>query len=105
MMGADSGAEIAKALMARCWISAHDEVKDDQGVAVKLLKCDRIDAHTVKTKLSNSDETWNCDVVSLDVGAEIKLDCHHAKIVPNYQSCGVDGLGVEVANLQMQDVG
>src|SRR5207248_5725133 len=37
MMGSTGGVEIARGLMARCWLSAHDEAKDDRGLAVAKL--------------------------------------------------------------------
>lgn len=80
MMGAEGGMEIAKALMARCWISAHDEEKDDRGVAVKLLRCDRNDAEKVRQSLSEVDERWSCDVRSLEVGEEICLTARNEKM-------------------------
>lgn len=97
MMGVDSGMEIARALMARCWISAHDEVKDDQGVAVKLLKCDRHNADSVKAKLAQLDDSWRCNVKSLDVGAEI---CLTAELSTRRKSSGL-GFGVSVEQLGM----
>ena len=95
MMGVDSGLEIARALMARCWISAHDEVKDDRGVAVKLLKCDRNSAEMVQAKLAQLDDSWHCDVESLDVGAEL---CLTAERGTKKQWNGF-GLGVPVEQL------
>lgn len=89
-MGVDSGMDIARALMARCWISAHDEVKDDRGVAVKLLKCDRNSAEMVQAKLAQVDDTWQCNVKSLDVGAEICLTAGTGS------KKKYDGLGLEV---------
>ena len=76
MKGMGGGIQIAKALMARYWISAHDEVKDDKGVAVKLLQCERNSAEMVKQKIAESEQDWNCRVHSLGVGEYVKLDPH-----------------------------
>ncbi|ETN39902.1 uncharacterized protein HMPREF1541_06128 [Cyphellophora europaea CBS 101466] len=78
MSGAAGGAKIARALMARCWISAHDEEKDDKGVSVKQLKVKRCQAEDVHKVLWAGDDGewlkqkgWTCDVRSLDVGKEM----------------------------------
>jgi hypothetical protein len=80
MAGAAGGAKIARALMARSWISAHDEQKDDQGVSVKQLKIRRAEAEEVRKTLWDGDDGswlrqkgWICDVRSLDVGKEMTI--------------------------------
>lgn len=77
MTGAAGGMDIAKALMARCWISAHDELKDDRGVAVKKLKLQQTQAEEIRRELlgnvDNRSNGWMCDVRSLDVGKTITL--------------------------------
>lgn len=75
MYGATGGVEIAKALMTRTWISAHDEEKDDRGVAVKLLKTRKWPAELIRQQIAENEDKkgWNCDVRALDVGAEVKL--------------------------------
>jgi hypothetical protein len=80
MAGAAGGAKIARALMARSWISAHDEQKDDQGVSVKQLKIRRAEAEDVRKTLWDGDDGswlrqkgWICDVRSLDVGKEMTI--------------------------------
>ncbi|KAK5945959.1 hypothetical protein PMZ80_000098 [Knufia obscura] len=77
MMGVDGGMEIARALMARCWVSAHDEVKDDRGVAVRFLRCERIGEGVVRRKIEEAEAEgegrWECDVRALDVGEEVRL--------------------------------
>lgn len=78
MTGMEGGAEIARALMARCWISAHDEPKDDRGVSVKALRVRRITAAVVRKHLWEGEQGtglrqrgWICDVRSLDSGKEM----------------------------------
>ena len=103
MRGAEGGMDIARALMARCWISAHDEEKDDRGVAVKLLKCDRRSPDMVREKLANLDDGWDCDVRALGVGEELRLTADRGR---QKQSSGDGlGLGVEIARFQSHDVG
>lgn len=80
MAGAAGGAKIARALMARTWISAHDEPKDDQGVSVRQLKIKRSEADEVRKALWAGEEGswlrqkgWICDVRSLEVGKEMTI--------------------------------
>ena len=81
MTGATGGVEIARKLMARCWLSAHDEPKDDQGFSVKQLKIKRLGADEVRKALWEGGEGdkgfkksgWTCDVRSLDVGKEMVI--------------------------------
>ena len=80
MTGATGGAQIARALMARCWLSAHDEPKDDRGFSVKQLKIRRLGADEVRKSLWDGEDGqwfkktgWTCDVRSLDVGKEMVL--------------------------------
>ena len=78
MTGLEGGAAIARALMARCWISAHDEEKDDRGLSVKRLRVKRITAAEVRRALWQGEDGewlkkkgWTCDVRSLDVGRDM----------------------------------
>ena len=80
MHGAAGGIKIAQSLMARCWLSAHDEPKDDRGVAVKKLKIHRMQPEEVQRQLWAGEEAqglrrlgWFCDVRSLGVGKEMIL--------------------------------
>lgn len=80
MTGMHGGAEIARALMTRCWISAHDEEKDDRGVSVKRLRVKRITAEQVRRALWEGEEGewlkkkgWTCDVRSLNVGRDMLI--------------------------------
>lgn len=80
MAGMEGGAKIARALLARTWISAHDEPKDDQGMSVKQLKVKRSEAADVRKALWAGPEGmslrkrgWICDVRSLDVGKEMTI--------------------------------
>lgn len=78
MTGMYGGSEIARALMARCWISAHDEAKDDRGLSVKRLRVKRVTADEVRKHLWEGEHGewlkktgWTCDVRSLEVGKEM----------------------------------
>lgn len=78
MTGMQGGAEIARGLMARCWISAHDEPKDDRGVSVKRLRVKRITADEVRKHLWEGEQGewlkkrgWTCDVRTLESGKEM----------------------------------
>lgn len=80
MAGATGGAHIARKLMARCWLSAHDEAKDDQGFSVKQLKIRRADPEEVRKALWEGEEGewlkkkgWTCDVRNLEVGKEMTI--------------------------------
>lgn len=107
-MGAEGGIQIAKALMARNWISAHDEAKDDRGVGVKLLKCDRTDVDSVQRKIALLDNTWRCNVVSLDVGASMTMTSSDGakdlKMARHNNGEGL-GLGVEATGFRFHDGG
>ena len=78
MTGMFGGAEIARALMARCWISAHDERKDDRGFSVKKLSVKRISGEEVRRYLWEGEDGqwlrkkgWTCDVRQLETGKEM----------------------------------
>lgn len=107
-MGVDGGIEIARALMAKNWISAHDEDKDNKGVGVKLLKCDRNDPETVRRKIAQVDNRWNCEIRSLDVGTEVTLTSYAGhkdlKALTRSEDETV-GLGVEVIGFRYQGGG
>ena len=64
--------------MARCWLSAHDEPKDDQGV--KKLKTSKMSPEEVRRALWEGPEGeemrrkgWNCDVRGLASGQEMVI--------------------------------
>lgn len=80
MTGSTGGVEIARGLMARCWLSAHDEAKDDRGLSVAKIKTTRITPEQVRKQLWEGAEGewlrkrgWNCDVRNLAVGAEMLI--------------------------------
>ncbi len=80
MTGVGGGMQIARALMARCWLSAHDEAKDDQGFSVRNLKIQRFGAEEVRKALWDGEggdgfkkTGWNCDVRNLGVGKEMVI--------------------------------
>ena len=80
MTGASGGIQIARSLMARCWLSAHDEAKDDQGLSVKQLKIKRAGADEVRKALWEGEDGeclrktgWTCDVRNLEVGKEMTI--------------------------------
>jgi hypothetical protein len=80
MTGMEGGADLARALMARCWISAHDEEKDDRGLSVMQLRVRRKSVEAVKNYLYASEDGawlrkrgWDCEVRKLDAGAEMTM--------------------------------
>lgn len=80
MTGMTGGIEIARTLMARCWLSAHDEAKDDRGVSVKQLKIKKQEAEEVRKALWSGEDGqwlrhkgWTCDVRNLEVGKEMTI--------------------------------
>ena len=108
MAGSTNGVEIARALMARVWLSAHDEDKDDQGFSVKKLKVQCSDAESVRKLLYKDEnervetsrlpglgspkkekrggETWRkngwiCDVRDLGVGKSMLISAGERDLV------------------------
>lgn len=78
--GTEGGVQIARGLMARCWLSAHDEAKDDQGFSVKKLKTATMSPEEVRRALWQGPEGeemrrkgWNCDVRGLASGQEMVI--------------------------------
>ena len=69
--GLPGGVEIAQNLMARCWISAHDEEKENSGVAVKRVTAKKYNAGQVRDWIARSQS--GTDVVVLDCGEELIL--------------------------------
>lgn len=71
--GVDGGMQIARSLMARVWLSAHDESKNDRGLSVKRLKIKKASAEEVRRQLWRSEKGkgWTCDVRNLRNGAEM----------------------------------
>ena len=70
--GLPGGVEIAQKLMARCWISAHDEDKDNSGLSVMSTKTRKHNIDEVREMLQRERRS-NIDVVNLEVGAEMVL--------------------------------
>lgn len=72
MTGLRGGMKIARALMARVWLSAHDEDKEDRGLSVKQLKVRKASVEEVRRQLARGEKgEWNCDVRNLKNGAEM----------------------------------
>ena len=70
--GVPGGVEIAQNLMAKCWISAHDEEKDSSGLSVMSVKTRKYNTEEAREMLRQQKGN-NVDVVSLGVGAEMVL--------------------------------
>ena len=66
--GLPGGVEIAKNLMARCWISAHDEDKDNTGISVANVKTRKYNFEEVGQMVDRATE-----VVKLGVGEDLTL--------------------------------
>lgn len=78
--GYRGGVAIAQGLMARCWLSAHDEPKDDKGISVSLLRTSRMTPEQIRRALWQGPDGewlrttgWTCDVRSLGVGVEMVI--------------------------------
>jgi hypothetical protein len=75
--GPTGGIALAKKLMARCWVGAHDEEKVKGGAAVQLLRTDRVKLEEVRRALGGDRDGkggWKCDVRTLGVGEEMVLN-------------------------------
>ncbi len=70
--GLPGGVEIAQNLMARCWISAHDEDKDNSGLAVMNVKTRKYTKEEVREMLW-AQKGGNIHVANLGVGEEMML--------------------------------
>ena len=69
--GLPGGVEIAQSLMAKYWISAHDEDKENSGLAVKKVTTRKYSAEQVREMLTK--ERAPTDVVVLGCGEKIKM--------------------------------
>lgn len=67
--GVPGGVEIAKKLMAKCWVGAHDEVKDNSGVSVMRVRTRRFEIAEVEEVVGGETK-----VEKLGVGAEVILN-------------------------------
>ncbi|KAI9710482.1 MAG: hypothetical protein M1820_002618 [Bogoriella megaspora] len=79
--GAPGGAEIARNLFAKTWISAHDEDKENRGLATKKTKVSTFTDEEIGMMLHNDvvpqvgrRSTCTTSVVRLDAGEEIKIE-------------------------------
>lgn len=70
--GLPGGVEIARNLMAKCWISAHDEDKDNSGLSVMSTKTRKHSIEEVRAMLRQGRGS-NTDVANLASGAEMVL--------------------------------
>ncbi|GAB7356356.1 hypothetical protein MBLNU459_g7144t2 [Dothideomycetes sp. NU459] len=82
--GYPGGADIVQKLGTQCWISAHDEIKDNRGWSVAFIKSTRYTMQEVQTKLQEDvqryDEKKNekahrvkTMVVSLEPGQQMRI--------------------------------
>lgn len=73
--GVPGGSEIARQLIAKCWVGAHDEEKDNRGVSVMKLKVRRMEVEEVRQSLE--EKGISAKVARLQPGAEIRVsaDC------------------------------
>ena len=70
--GLPGGVEIAQNLMTRCWISAHDEDKDNSGLSVMSVKTRKYTIEEVRDMLHQGSGS-NVDVANLASGDELVL--------------------------------
>ncbi|KAL8705507.1 MAG: hypothetical protein Q9201_001382 [Fulgogasparrea decipioides] len=75
--GLPGGVEIAKNLMARCWIGAHDEEKENSGVALWKIRMRKFGVgdvrELVRREWSGGGGGRGCEVRVLDCGEEMVL--------------------------------
>ena len=73
--GLPGGVEIAQNLMVRYWIKAHDEDKENSGLAVKKVKTRKYRIDEVKEMLQEGKKGGRCGttVVALNVGQEMVM--------------------------------
>jgi hypothetical protein len=75
--GAGGGMKLAHAMRARCWVSAHDEDKDDRGLATRLVRKERIDAgeimQALATRKGDGGGHWKVSIRRLAVGEQLVL--------------------------------
>ena len=69
--GLPGGVDIAQSLMAKCWISAHDEEKENTGLSVKKVVTRKYTATEVREMVAKG--KGGTGVAVLDCGEEIKL--------------------------------
>ena len=84
--GARGGMELAHAMRARCWVSAHDEDKDDRGLATKLVRKERLDVREIMqalaTRESDGGGRWQVSVRRLGVGEQLILSPSDVDYMP-----------------------
>ncbi|KAL8736651.1 MAG: hypothetical protein Q9166_000017 [cf. Caloplaca sp. 2 TL-2023] len=73
--GLPGGVEIAKNLMARCWIGAHDEDKENSGVSVLKIRMRKYGLSEVREMVKRewSGGGGGCEVRVLDCGEELVM--------------------------------
>lgn len=69
--GLPGGVEIVQNLMAKYWISAHDEDKDNSGLSVKKVVTRKYNAEEVREMVAK--RKGGTGVVVLDCGEELKV--------------------------------
>lgn len=70
--GLTGGIEIAQNLMAKCWISAHDEDKDNSGLSVMSTETRKHSVEEVREML-RQERGGNTDVLNLASGDQVVL--------------------------------
>lgn len=71
--GLPGGLEIAQNLLARAWISAHDEDKENSGFSVSSVKTRKYSVDEVRSLVENVNTNVKTEVRVLDVGDEMVL--------------------------------
>ena len=92
MAGSGNGIAIARTLLAKVWLSAHDEDKDDQGFSVKRLRVDAKTAVDVR-KMLYQDLRNNGGLIMLLWAQEIqgwKLLYHQLELSGNLGHLSLD---------------
>ena len=71
--GLPGGLEIARNLLARAWISAHDEDKKNSGISVSNVKTRKYSVDEVRAMVAKVNTNVKTEVRVLDVGDEMVL--------------------------------
>lgn len=72
-VGLPGGLAVARNLMARCWVSAHDEDKEVGGVSTIPIRTRKYGAHEARALLAHGGKGIETDVLVLDPGRELTI--------------------------------
>lgn len=79
--GSPGGLEIARNLMPRCWVGAHDERKVVEGWMTRGIGRKDFEAKDISRRLGGKTE-----VMTLEAGMEVRVDSSGDKLEPKSSS-------------------